>query len=234
MFLSTRNVLPGREPPGQAAISSFLTRGLGLRGRAAQNPSVRPWLLSKLPTSVDPFALPLDNFHSGSCPHPTSWQSRVPAPDFQMQGFAWMHASPTAPRILSYTSALPTPQQAPSLSAVSDNSCLWFHRPFLRLSALSSLCYTGFLSNFIYLLSFNEVACKHPPHSPEWLEGIWRCSRSGLIQERQCIGEIVTAWIWISAPSLTNQGSLNTILILNVVTPQFPHLWNGDIWRPCP
>lgn len=83
MFLSTRNVLPGREPPGQAAISSFLTRGLGLRGRAAQNPSVRPWLLSKLPTSVDPFAVPLDDFHSGSCPHLTSQQSRVLAPDFR-------------------------------------------------------------------------------------------------------------------------------------------------------
>ena len=119
MFLSTRNVLPGREPPGQAAISSFLTRGLGLRGRAAQNPSVRPWLLSKLPTSVDPFALPLDDVHSGSCPHPTSRQSRVLAPDFQMQSFAWVHAYPTAPRILSYTSRLPTPQQTPSLLSLT-------------------------------------------------------------------------------------------------------------------
>lgn len=36
-------------------------------------------------TSVYPSALPLSDFHVGSCPHPTSQHSRDSAPDFQTQ-----------------------------------------------------------------------------------------------------------------------------------------------------
>lgn len=145
----------GENHLGRQQLALFSPEALP-RGRAAQNPQSDHMTTQQGCHQRRSLCSPPDNFHSGSCPHPTSWQSRSSGSRFSDARLclnACLPYCPKNPERYTQRASHPLSSRLHLCLLSLDNSCLWFHRPFLRLSALSSLCYTGFLSNFIYLLS---------------------------------------------------------------------------------
>lgn len=138
---STRNVLPGREPPRHAAISSFLARGLAPPGKAATGhpQSHQDYSASCQPTSI-PVLSPCMVFIRVLVHIQFSDTAETQLQPSGGKAFAWIHASPTAWESgAGRACSLPWGRLYCWLLCLT-NTNHWLQGPFLKLPASSNPC----------------------------------------------------------------------------------------------
>lgn len=106
---STRNVLPGKEPLGRQQLALFSLEVSHCMAKGHRTPQSNHDYSASCQRASILCSSPVQ-CSIRSCPHPTSRQSRVAAPDFQMQSFCLSPCLPNCPENPELHKSAPLPQ----------------------------------------------------------------------------------------------------------------------------